>query len=426
MIKKLLNYPLIKTSGIYTITNIINKAIPFFLLPILTIFLTPTDYGLVSMFGVLIGFIGPFLGLNVHSAINRRYFDYDKNFTQYISTAFYILIASSSLVLIVIILFSDVVSEITALPEKYLLLVVIAAFGNSAIQITLSLWQVRERALNYGLFQIIQSALNVTLSIILVVGLDYGWLGRVSGQVIAISIFAVVGILIIVKRENLKFSFNKVFAEDILKFGIPLIPHTLGMFLINMTDRIFITNMISISETGIYTVGFQIGMIIGVLQDSFNKAWMPYLFKNLKLNSNLVKIKIIKITYGYFIVILLIALSLSLLAPFIVNVFIGDAFEGSIVYIMWISFGFAFNGMYKMVAGVIFYERKNKLLSIVTFITAILNIVFNYILIKLNGAVGAAQATALAFFVSFILTWILASRVHYMPWNIFKYRKEEN
>ena len=30
--------------------------------------------------------------------------------------------------------------------------------------------------------------------------------------------------------------------------------------------------------------------------------------------------------------------------------------------------------------------------------------------IRINGAIGAAQATALAFFVSFILTWFLSAR----------------
>lgn len=423
MLKKIMKSSLVKTSGIYTIANMINKAIPFFLLPILTVYLTPTDYGIVSMFGVLIGLFAPFLGLNVHGAVNRKYFDQEKNYALYISTAFYILIASSSFILMVVIIFSDIISKITSFPEKYLLLVVIAGLGSSIIQITLTLWQVRERALNYGLFQIIQTALNVTITLILVVGMDFGWLGKVSGQVIAIVVFAAIGMFVIIKREGLIFKWDKEYAKDIIKFGVPLIPHVLGAFLITMTDRIFITNMVGISETGIYTVGFQIGMVIGVLQDSFNRAWMPYLYKNLKLNSNLVKYKIVKITYVYFVIILLIALLLSVMAPLIVNIFIGDAFNGSIIYIMWISVGFAFNGMYKMVGGVIFYEKKTHLLSIVTFTTALLNIVFNYIFIKMNGAVGAAQATSLAFFVSFILTWILASRVHFMPWNIFKYRK---
>ncbi|UOR11321.1 flippase [Halobacillus amylolyticus] len=424
MLKRIFKLSLVKLSSIYAITEIINKGIPFFLLPILTVYLTPTDYGIVSMFGVLIGFLVPIMGLNVHGAINRKYFDDVNKYNHYITTAIYLLFASSSLTLLIIILFSGFISNISSFPEKYIFLVVIAAFGNSIIQVTLGLWRVREKAIQFGTFQILQTVLNVTVTIILVVGLDFGWLGRVNGQVIAILLFSVIGMLIIIKREKLSFKWNQDYAKDILKFGVPLIPHTIGMLLITMTDRIFVTNMVGISETGIYTVGYQIGMIIGVLQDAFNKAWMPYLYKSLKLNKNVIKYKLVKITYIYFVLILLIAFLLNIIAPFFLKVFIGDAFKDSIVYIIWISIGFAFNGMYKMVGGVIFYEKKTHLLSIVTFTTALLNIIFNYIFIKINGAIGAAQATTLAFFVSFILTWFLASRVHFMPWNIIKYRKD--
>ncbi len=420
MFKRILNSSLFKTSGIYTLANIINKAIPFFLLPILTVYLTPTDYGIVSMFGVLTGFLAPFIGLNMYGAINRKYFDENRNYSHYISTAFYLLLGSTSLIFLLMILFSDFISGITAFPKEWLLLVVIAGLGNSVIQITLTLWQVRKRAINYGIFQISQTALNLVLTLIFVISLGYGWEGRVGAQILAAAAFSVLGLFIVIRREKLSVTFKKEYAKDILKFGVPLVPHAIGMFLITMTDRIFITNMVGISETGIYTVGYQIGMIIGVLQDSFNQAWMPYLYEKLNLKNIRVNRNIVKITYGYFVAILLIVILMSAVAPFMVSIFIGDAFEGSVTYIFWIALGFAFNGMYKMVGGVIFYKKKTQLLSIVTFLTAVLNILFNYILIKLNGAVGAAQATALAFFVSFVLTWILANRVYPMPWNLSK------
>lgn len=426
MLNKLLKSSLFKTSGIYTLANIINNAIPFFLLPILTVYLTPTDYGIVSMFGVMLGFIAPFLGLNLHAAINRKYFDKDKKFANYISTAFFILLGSSSLVVIIMILFSDFISKITSFPKEGLLLVAIAGFGNSIIQITLTLWQVRQKAFNYGLFQITQTILNLTLTIIFVINLELGWQGRINAQVVAIVIFSILGLIVIIRREKLSLTYNGEYARDIVSFGIPLIPHALGGFLITMSDRIFITNMVGIEETGIYTVGYQIGMIIGVLQDSFNKAWAPYLYEKLNLKNYNVNRKIVKITYGYFVLILLISLFLSLISPLIVKTLIGGAFEGSVVYVVWIAIGFAFNGMYKMVSNVIFYARKTKILSYITFITALLNMLFNYIFIKINGAVGAAQATSLAFLISFILTWILANKVYTLPWNLFKKGGELN
>ncbi|GGM31897.1 polysaccharide biosynthesis protein [Paraliobacillus quinghaiensis] len=422
MFKVFLKSSLLKASGIYTITNIINKAIPFLLLPILTVYLTPSDYGVVSMFTVLIGFFMPIAGLNISGAISRKFFDDNKDFGLYISSALYLLFISITIFSIIIFLFSDIIQGITLFPKSYMHLIILCILGNIIFQITLSLWQVREKAVLYGIFQIVLTTLNIIISLILVIRFDYGWLGRINGQVIAFGICSLIGLFIIIKNEKIPLKKNHLYIKDILHFGIPLIPHAVGAFFITMSDRIFITNMVGIHETGIYTVGYQIGMIIQVLQDSFNRAWIPYLYKNLKQNRLNLKVKIVKITYIYFIVILVITLLLSLFSPLITEWFLSDTFAGASEFVIWVALGYAFNGMYKMVGGVIFYEKKTKLLSLVTFITAMLNLVLNYVLIKLNGAVGAAQATTLSFFVSFILTWILASKVHFMPWNLFKYR----
>ena len=60
---------LFQSAFIYTLTRAINSAIPFFLMPVLTRYLTPVDYGIVAMFGVLLSFVASFTGLSIHGAI---------------------------------------------------------------------------------------------------------------------------------------------------------------------------------------------------------------------------------------------------------------------------------------------------------------------------------------------------------------------
>ncbi|WP_369412260.1 oligosaccharide flippase family protein [Geotalea toluenoxydans] len=69
MISRILSSSLFRASGIYTISAVINSSIPFLMMPILTRFLTPTDYGIVSMFTVLVGIVSPFVGLNIHAPL---------------------------------------------------------------------------------------------------------------------------------------------------------------------------------------------------------------------------------------------------------------------------------------------------------------------------------------------------------------------
>lgn len=116
-----------------------------------------------------------------------------------------------------------------------------------------------------------------------------------------------------------------------------------------MTDRLFISNMVGLAATGIYTVGYQIGSIINVLATSFNNAYVPWLYEKLKENNKGTKVKIVKFTYIYFIIISIMAIGLGVLAPYALRGFLGKSFEGSSIYVVWIAMGYAFQGMYLMV-----------------------------------------------------------------------------
>lgn len=421
MIKQLLRSSLARSAGIYTFSTIINSAIPFFMMPVLTRYLTPTDYGIVAMFFVLLGIISPFIGLSLHGAISVKYFDKDEiNLPGFIGNCFLLLLMSTILVSFVLWLFAGQISSLTAFPREWLLAVVFIAVGQMVILVVMTLWQVENKPSKYSIFQNLQTVVNISLAIFLVVGLGKNWQGRIEADIITTSIFAFAGYIFLYKKGWLKFRYDRSHMSYALKFGVPLIPHALGGMLMIQTDRIFITNMVSVADTGIYTVGFQIAMIIELFASSFNRAYVPWLYKHLGENDFSIKKKIVKYSYIYFVLIIVFALCVALLSPWFLSFFVGKKFAGAYKYTAWIAFGFAFSGMYYMVTNYIFYVGKNHLLAGVTFITALVNILLNYILIKWNGAVGAAQASAIAFFMSFVLTWLLSSRVYAMPWNLFK------
>lgn len=75
---------LIKSSGIYTIVNFLNKVFPFILLPILSREFTLEQFGEYSIYRTTISFCIPLVGLSLSEFIIRKFFeDLNKN---YIST----------------------------------------------------------------------------------------------------------------------------------------------------------------------------------------------------------------------------------------------------------------------------------------------------------------------------------------------------
>src|ERR1051325_10235359 len=65
----------LQAGAVYAAANIASAAVPFALLPLLTRVLTPTDYGHIVAFALLMTFCMPFAGLSVHAAVGVAWFN---------------------------------------------------------------------------------------------------------------------------------------------------------------------------------------------------------------------------------------------------------------------------------------------------------------------------------------------------------------
>lgn len=402
-------------------SSFINAGVPFLLIPFLTRYLSPEDYGIVSMAAILINIVSPLIGVSAHGAVQRKYFEVKGlKFARYIGNAFIILILSSLALFLLFFIFNTAISNLTEVPPKWLYVIVLIAISQFCTLILLTVWQAQIKPFHFGILQITQSFLNLSLTILLIALLNQGWEGRIFAQLIAVLTAAIFAIIFMVKKKLIILKFNSNDIKDILKFSVPLIPHTLGGLMIAFTDRLLITNLISVSETGIYTVAYQIGSILGILTASFNSAYIPWLYNKLNNADKKEKNKIVKITYVYFIGLISIGLLSSFFLPWLISIIADKSYQGASEYTIWIVFGYVFNGMYLMVSAYLFYTKKTNILAIITFLTAMLNIPVCYYFIVKFGTIGAAFSMSIVFFISFVLTWFYSSKSYPMPWFSFR------
>lgn len=417
--KYIFKHKLFKNSLAYVLTNVINVSVPLLVLPILTRYLTPSDYGIVAIYQVIETIVFLIIGLNTHSAIMVNFYKISKEKLRiYIGNVFFILFITFIVALIISFIIGLFIESIFSFPTSWLPVVVIIALFQFVVLVNLTLWRAEQKARSYSIMQITSSLFNLGLSVYLVVAIGMKWQGRILSILITYIIFGIVNIYLLRRRGYLKLNYKPEYIRDALKVSVPLIPHSLSGWIDNAIDRVLVTAMVGISTTGLYSVGYQVGMLIGMLSTAFNKAWTPFLFQKLTENNPATKLKIVKFTYLYFAVILLMALVLSLLAPFLLSIFVGPQFQSANKYIVWVAFAYALTGMYFMVTNYIFYVKKTHILAWITFGSALLYIGANYVLISLNGAVGAAQATLLLHLLTFVGSWILSARVYKMPWNL--------
>jgi O-antigen/teichoic acid export membrane protein len=208
----------------------------------------------------------------------------------------------------------------------------------------------------------------------------------------------------------------RVHSRDALKFGVPLIPHVIGGLLIVAADRFIIVKLLDVAQAGIYMVALQVGQALGLMTESFNKAYAPWLMKNLSKPTKTLRVTIVRGTYCYFVLVFVAAAAFGFFAPMFLGFLVGESFRAAGDIVIYIALGFAFGGCYYMVTNYVFFESKTTVLALITFVSGIVNIPLIFVLVGHNGIVGAGQAFMLTQALSFFGTWWLAHRLHPMPW----------
>ncbi|TQP19744.1 lipopolysaccharide biosynthesis protein [Vibrio cholerae] len=411
---------LFRKGSIFLFANILNAAIPFLLLPVLTRFLTPEDYGMVTMFTVFLSLVNTFVGLNAHGAINIQYFKLDaKRFSEYVTSCLFLLVISAAIVFLIVLVFGRLSEEFIGLPHKWMLIAVGVSFFQFLITIRLAIWVVTGLAIEYGALQVSQTFVNAGFSLFFIFFFGMFWEGRLLGQVIASAVFGLVALLLITKSGLIvKPSNIKADIRHALFFGLPLIPHVLGGFLMISTDRIIITSVVDIAASGVYMVGLQLGLVIAILADSFNKVYAPWIMRNLS-NAKLDKVELVKNSYLVMCAFLLMGLAWGLVAVFLLPLLVGEQFLAAGAVITYMCLGHSCTALYYIVTNYIFYSEKTKLLAVITFSIAMLNLPVTYFFVKNYGITGAAVAFMFVQALLFFLTWFLSNKVFPMPWLFF-------
>lgn len=423
-ISKIFKSTLLKSSLIYTFCDAINKAVPFLILPLLSYYLAPSDYGIIANFNVLLSIVSIFIMLGVDGAIGVNYYKFNKEqLSRYIFNAVLLTLFTTGIVLLLFLFFHKLIYEFVKVPESYLLLLVVMAFGACVTSINLSLWRLEEKPIRFGVYEILQTIINIGVSLIFVVTYNMGWVGRVNGMLIASLSFGIFSLILLYRRGYLRFNIDKVYIQDILYFGLPLIPHALSFWIRSGIDRIYITKFIGESATGLYATGFQFGVLVSFLTLSFNNAFAPYLFKSLstedpgELNNN--KIKLVKITYYGIAVLIITCFFFTLCSNFILTNFFSEQYIQAKEFVFWAILSQTFQGMYLLFVNYIFFVKRTKSLATITFFCACLQLILSYFAIKEFGAIGGAYSTVIISFVNFILVAYLSNSVYKMPWMKF-------
>jgi len=403
---------LIQHSAIYGISNILNKTLAIFLIPLYTHYLALADYGNLELFLVTLNFLVLFLPLGLNVAIFAFTISLEKNDPcDVISTVFNFTLIFTGVFACVIYYFSPVLSQIISDdPQRsyFLRIITINACLSVILLIPLARLRVENKSIIYSVLNTIKFGLNLLLNIYFVVYLKKGIEGILLAGLYS-SVIATILSLGFIHRDIILFKISGKLLKPMLKFGIPLVPSAIASAILTMANRFFLKELSTSEELGLFTLGFKFASIITFLTMAFQVAWPTFLF-TIAQDENARNIYKKLLTY-YLYVLLFMFLIISILAEDIIQLIAPPEFSAAYRVVPLIVLSQIFYGIYFMTAIGVNIKRKTKYLPFVVGFAAITNLFFNYFLIPNHGMMGAAYASLISYFILVILSTRLS--LHY-------------
>lgn len=397
----------------YGFIQVLNKIIPFLLLPVITKMLPNTaDFGIYDMYNLIIGFGTPFVILGLFDAMFREYFEKeDYQYRLDVTTTTQRMILVSSLIISTLLLvFNKSFSYLffgTSTFGNVIICSAIAVFlasNLSPIQAPTRLKNQRKIFVYSGL---IGSGGQYLISITLLY-LGFSYFSLIYAKIMT-SIILILFFWLRNKEFFLLGKFNKDIAKELLKIGLPLLPTFLIYWVYNSMDKIMITNILGISELGIYSIGSRIAQISQFIYLAFAGGWQYFAFSTMKDEDY--KHLMGKIWENMFIISTCFFVGAFLFKDIIFNtLFEGDYVKGVVVFPYLVLAPFLL--MFYQITGTQFQIIKQTFYSPLLLLTgAITNVVLNMYLIPTMGIEGAAIATISGYFVTNLLSILVVVKI---------------
>jgi O-antigen/teichoic acid export membrane protein len=409
---------LIKNTMVYGAGDVVSKAIGFFMIPVYTRFLTPSDYGVISLLMLFTTFVSIIASLGMSQAIMRIYYEGENDRERHtIYTTSLIFIGAIGVAVVsVLSKFSVQISQVLfSAPgySRYVSLILLALFFQLLSQLPRTLLVAKEKPFFYTAASIGTFVIGMSLNIYLIAILKLGVLGFVYSSLITSAITATALILFTLPKGAPHFSFK--WLREMLRFGFPLVFSSLTMFIYMFSDRFFIEKLYSLAAVGLYSLAVQFGDIITYATSPFFTARTPFIFSRYK-EKNAKEMFSRLFTYSS-LIFCFVGLGLSVYIRDIFSIVVGKDFFSAYKLVPILILGILFRaGSHSLCIGIAIM-KKNTFTIYISSVAAIMNILLLVFLVPRFGALGAAVSRTITFLIILLLGYEISQRLYHIKYE---------
>lgn len=406
LINKIKNYNKlpepVKASLWYTVCSVLQKGVALLATPIFTRLMTQEQYGEYSVFLSWYNILIIIATLNMYTgAYEKGLLLYEKDERSFTSSMLGLCTTLTTVVLAVYLLAIDFWTKLLDISPLLMGAMFLWLYTTPALQF----WAARERfSYHYKKYvgiTLATSILSIVIGIVSVISTEHKTEARAISDVMVKSLFYICFYGLLMSQGK------KFFRKDYWKYGIlfnlPLIPHYLSTFLLNQADRIMIDKMVGSGPAAIYSIAYTISTMMMLIITAINNSLVPYVYK--AINGGTHK-KVAKATQPLFLLVGVLCIITMCFAPEVIFVFAGPEYAEAIWVIPPIAASVYFIFVYSAFSTVGYYYQRTTNIALASCISAVANIILNFIFIKLFGYYAAGYTT--------LVCYMLLSLVHYL------------
>ena len=274
------------------------------------------------------------------------------------------------------------------------------------------IYRIEQRPTAFVVYSLINIAITVALSIVLVIPAHMGaagiMLGNFSGTYITYFL------LLFARRDMIGLHINWSLLRQMLHFSLPLMPAGVALWALNLADRVQVqrltegTRLERSAQLGTYSAASKIALGIMLIVSAFQTAWIP--FANLILDDGDAKRTYRAVlTYWSMLMAWGVVTITALSTPYI-HLAMNRRWYGAVPVVPLLMSGSVLYGAYYILNIGVNRSKRTRFTPIVTATAAAVNIGLNFWMIPRWGILGAGWSTVIGFAVLVVLGWRNAQR----------------
>lgn len=391
----------------FTISNVIQKSIALFSLPILTRIMSTEDYGSYAIYQSWLAVVTILATMNLFlSAYTRGITEFEDQREEFASSILTLCSLITVFLFCVFLIRPEFWSGLMGLSPFLITVMFIEIFLMSAFEFWAATqrYDYKYRALVIVTIAITACSLGLGIAAILSSS------SKAEARIIVdVAVKGVVGLLLfilIIGRG--KCLFRREFWRYALAFNIPLIPHFLSHFVLTQSDRIMIGSIVGNDAAALYSVTYSLSTAMIFIITAVNNSLTPYTFKCLKAGET---DRLKTATRPIFVMVAVLCVLMMAFGPELVTLFASAEYADAIWIMPSLAASVFFIFTYSVFANVEFYYKKTFAISVASAVCALLNIALNYLLIPRFGYQVAAYTTLASYICLTLAHYVLYKRV---------------